>query len=249
MKIIGIIPARYKSSRFPGKPLADICGKPMIWWVYQQAKKVKEFSEVYVATDSEKIETVCKDLDINVVMTSDTHPTHIHRLKEVSDKIASDLYVCVCGDEPLIEPEIISKAIPLKTNDKYIISNLIREFQEPTEVVDPGNIKVMKNENDEIIALSRSPIPFPYKTILYKFKKIVGVECYNKAALDFFVSQSAGEMEKIEDVTLLRFLENHIKIKTTVVNSGSLSVDTEKDLEKVRKIMAEKEISDEHKTS
>ena len=242
MKIIGIIPARYQSSRFPGKPLADICGKPMIWWVYQQTKKVKEFSEVYVATDSEKIKDVCDSFGMNVIMTKDNHPTHIHRLQEVSDKIKSDLYVCVCGDEPLIEPEVISKAIPTKTDDKYIISNLIREFQEPTEVVDPGNIKVMKNDEGYIIALSRSPIPFPYKTIMYKFKKIVGVECYNKAALDFFVSHPAGAMEKIEDVTLLRFLENHIKIKTTVISSESLSVDTEKDLEKVREIMAEKGI-------
>ena len=239
-KIVGIIPARYQSSRLPGKPLKDICGKPMIWWVYQQVKKVAEIDEVFVATDNEKIEEVCKNYEMSVIMTKDNHPTHIHRLQEVSDKIKSDLYLCICGDEPLIEPNIISKAIPQNYNNEYIVSNLIREFKEPTEVVDPGNIKVTTNNDGFIVALSRSPIPFPYKTIQYKFKKIVGVECYNKRALDFFVSKNQGAVEKIEDVTLLRFLENHIKIKSTLVDSESLSVDTERDLEKVRKIISER---------
>ena len=240
MNITGIIPARYQSSRLPGKPLKDICGKPMIWWVYQQAKKVSELSEVYVATDSEEIEKVCKSFSMNVIMTKDNHPTHIHRLQEVSDKIKSDLYLCICGDEPLIEPAVIKKVIPEKLEGEYIVCNIIRPFEEPTEVVDSGNIKVMTNKEGYIIGLSRSPIPFPYKTIQYKFKKIVGVECYNKAALDFFVSKEKGEMEKIEDVTLLRFLENHIKIKSNLVESESLSVDTEKDLEKVRKVISER---------
>ena len=241
MRIIGIIPARYQSSRLPGKPLKDICGKPMIWWVYQQVKKVKDLSEVYVATDNEEIENICKSFGINVIMTKDTHPTHIHRLQEVSDKVESDLYICICGDEPLIEPEVITKVIP-SIEDKYVVTNLSRIFTEPTEVVDPGNIKVTVNTDGYIVALSRSPIPFPYKTIQYKYKKIVGVECYNKKALDFFVSKEKGAIETIEDVTLLRFLENHIKIKSTLVDSVSLSVDTERDLEKVRKIIAERSI-------
>ena len=111
MKIVGIIPARYKSSRFPGKPLADICGKPMIWWVYQQAKKVPEFTAVYVATENSQIEEVCKKLGMNVILTADTHPTGTDRIGEVAQKIKADLYVNIQGDEPMIEPEVIRQAV------------------------------------------------------------------------------------------------------------------------------------------
>ncbi|MCM1339131.1 MAG: 3-deoxy-manno-octulosonate cytidylyltransferase [Muribaculaceae bacterium] len=238
-KIVGIIPARYSSSRLPGKPLADICGKPMIWWVYNQVKKVDELAEVYVATDDNRIKDACEEFGMKVIMTSDSHPTHIHRIHEVSEKIDSDLYLCICGDEPLIQPDVIRQAIP-QTIEPMTISVLMREFTEPTEVIDPGNIKITTNNDGYCVSLSRSPIPFPYKTIRYKYKKIVGVECYNKQALDFFVSKDAGCIEKIEDVTLLRFLENRIPMKFHLVSTNALSVDTEKDLEKVRNLIAER---------
>ncbi len=239
MDIIAIIPARYQSSRLPGKPLKDICGKPMIWWVYNQVKKVTSFQDVIVATDNKLIINECSKYNIPTILTKDTHPTHIHRLQEVSDKINADLYVCVCGDEPLIKPEVIEKVIPNNTNnDDIMVSALMREFTEPTEVIDPGNIKITTNNDGICVGLSRSPIPFPYKTIQYKYKKIVGVECYNKKALDFFVSREAGCIEKIEDVTLLRFLENNIKMQFTLVETNALSVDTEKDLEKVKVIIS-----------
>lgn len=244
MKIIGVIPSRYQSSRFPGKPLADLCGRPMVWWVYQQAIKVKEFSAVYVATDDERIENVCHQYNMNVVMTRDDHPTHVHRIHEVSDKIKADFYVVICGDEPLILPETIENVLPQKNisiNDIYA-GGLCRYFTDPAEVIDPANIKVVTNENDECILLSRSPIPFPYKTVMFKYKKVVGVECYNKKALDFFVSTPKGYLEKIEDVTLQRFIENKIHIKYRLTDSISLSVDTPRDLEKVRSIFEEKGI-------
>lgn len=243
MKIVGIIPARYESSRFPGKPLADICGKPMVWWVYQQAKKIDEVDEVYVATDSEKVADVCKNYDIPVIMTLDSHTTHVHRIHEVSDKIDADYYLVICGDEPLIEQEVIKSAIPVNICNEMYVGGVCRYFTEPAEVIDPANIKVVTNEKDECILLSRAPVPFPYKTVLFQYKKVVGVECYNKAALDFFVSTPKGWLEKIEDVTLQRFLENKIHIKYKLVESSSLSVDTPRDLEKVRKIFDERGIS------
>lgn len=235
MKIIGVIPARYQSSRLPGKPLADICGKPMIWWVYQQAKKVDEFDEVVVATDDNRISNVCKQYGIQVVMTSDNHPTHVHRIHEVSEKIAADYYVVVCGDEPLISVEVIKAAFPKENHDPHemYVGGLCRYFTDPAEVIDPANIKVFTNDKDECILLSRAAVPFPYKTVLFKYKKVVGVECYNKKALDFFVSTPKGPLESIEDVTLQRFLENKIHIIYRLVDSVSLSVDTPHDLEKV----------------
>lgn len=240
--ITAIIPARYASSRFPGKPLADICGKPMIWWVYNQVKKVQQFDDVIVATDSDIIIEECNKLNIKTIKTSDKHPTHINRLQEVSERISSDLYVCVCGDEPLIDPKTIEVVIPNKedvTSDFYI-GALMREFSEPSEVIDPTNIKITTNNDGICVGLSRTPIPFPYKTIQFKYKKIVGVECYSKKALDFFATTTAGCVEKIEDVTLLRFLENKIPMKFTLVETNALSVDTQRDIEKVREIIKQR---------
>ena len=241
MKIVGVIPARYQSRRLPGKPLADICGKPMVWWVYQQAKKVADLDEIYVATDDQRIETVCKGLDIPVVITSKDNPTHVDRIYEFSHVVDSDLYVVICGDEPLIKSEVIRSVIPEQIHDqKYVARALMREFTEPTEVIDPGNIKIVTHANGDCLYLSRSPIPFPYKTVLYKFKKIVGVECYNKAALEFFAHTPIGNLERIEDITLLRFIEGRVNVHFTLINSDALSVDTEKDLEKVRLLIKQR---------
>lgn len=241
MKVIGVIPARYQSSRLPGKPLADICGKPMIWWVYQQAKKVKQLEEVYAATDDDRIKEVCEKWGIPVVMTSKDNPTHLNRIYELAQTIDADLYTVICGDEPLIKSEVIGAVIPsIMPNQKYIARALMREFKDPAEVVDPGNIKIAANAQGDCIYLSRSPIPFPYKTVLFKYRKIVGIECYNKNALDFFVHTPVGFLERVEDIAILRFMENKIGMHFTLVESDALSVDTENDLEKVRLIIGER---------
>ena len=145
--------------------------------------------------------------------------------------------MCVCGDEPLIDPETIKAVLPDDNKEDFYVGGLCRYFSDPAEVIDPANIKVVTNNNEECILLSRAPVPFPYKTIMFKYKKVVGVECYNKAALDFFVNTEKGFLENIEDVTLQRFLENKIHIKYKLVDSFSLSVDTPRDLEKVISIM------------
>lgn len=243
MKIVGVIPARYKSSRFPGKPLADIFGKTMLQRVYEQVCKVKEFDEVYVAIDDDIIKEYCDTHNIPYIMTSDSHPTHVHRIHEVSEKVNSDFYVVVCGDEPLIEPDVIRAALPKEDDLKkeFHVQCLCRYFTDPAEVIDPANIKVVTNNNDECILLSRAPVPFPYKTIQFKYKKVVGVECYNKAALDFFISKEKGFLESVEDVTLQRFLENKININYKLIESKSLSVDTPRDLEKIKDIISREE--------
>lgn len=240
MKVIGVIPARYQSSRFPGKPLADIFGKPMIQCVYEQVCKVKELDKVFVATDDERIKVVCEEKSIPVIMTKNTHPTHVHRIHEVSNKIESDYYLVICGDEPLIDPDVIRAALPTSESSEFYVGGLCRYFSDPAEVIDPANIKVVTNYDDECILLSRSPVPFPYKTVLFKYKKVVGVECYNKMALDFFVSKEKGYLETIEDVTLQRFLENKIHIRYKIVETESLSVDTPRDLEKIKNIILQR---------
>lgn len=241
MKVIGVIPARYQSSRLPGKPLADICGKPMIWWVFQQAKKVRGLDGVYVATDDERIQKTCEEWTIPAVMTSKDNPTHLNRIYEFSQKIDADLYTVICGDEPLIKSEVINAVIPETMPDqKYVARALMREFKDPAEVVDPGNIKIAANESGECIYLSRSPIPFPYKTVLFQYRKIVGIECYNKPALDFFVHTPVGFLERVEDIAILRFMENRIGMQFIQVESNALSVDTQNDLEKVRVLIGER---------
>ncbi len=237
MKILGVIPARYKSSRLPGKPLADICGKPMIWWVYQQASELD--IDIVVATDDSRIVDVCDEYSIPCMLTND-HGTHIERLYEVSTRLSADYYVAINGDEPLIDSETICKVFPDKIYADCYVGGLMREMNEPTEVIDPGNIKVATNNNGDCIFLSRSPIPFPYKTVQYKYYKLIGVECYNKAALEFMINTKPGQLEKIEDVTLLRFLENHKHVHYTLVDHFSLSVDTQRDLDKVRCIISQR---------
>ena len=116
----------------------------------------------------------------------------------------------------------------------------MREFTDPAEVVDPGNIKIAANASGDCIYLSRSPIPFPYKTVLFKYRKIVGIECYNRAALEFFVNTPAGQLERIEDIAILRFMENRIGMHFTLVDSNALSVDTQNDLEKVRLLISQR---------
>lgn len=239
MKILGVIPARYQSSRLPGKPLADICGKPMIWWVYQQVKKVRRFDEVVVAIDDSRIREVCEQYGIQYVMTKDNHPEHISRVHEVSENIKADIYVCVNGDEPLISPEVIEQALP-QEGAQVFFSGAMRKLSDPAEALDPGNIKLAVNNDNECIYISRTLVPFPKGTLLFNYYKYVGIECFSKEALDYFVSTPQGRLEKIEDIDHLRFLENHKILNFTEVQSESISVDTAKDLEKVRKIISAK---------
>lgn len=245
MKVIGVIPARYSSSRFPGKPLQDICGKPMLWWVYQQAMKVRELEEVYVATDDERIAALCREYNMRYVMTGE-HSTHIARVHELSLKVDADYYVNVNGDEPLIEPETIRAIIPETASDQPKVFGLMKILRDPVELIDPTNIKVATNKEGVALYISRAPIPHPYKTILFEYKKAIGVECWNKAALELFVNSEPGQMEVIEDLVALRFFENGCPMHYTLVESNSLSVDTPKDLEKVRVLM--KKIQEKNST-
>ena len=234
MKVIAIIPARYASSRFPGKPLADICGKPMIWWVYNQVKKVKDLEEVYVATDDKRIKDVCDQYNINAIMTSKDHKTSTERVFEVAQKIESDLYIVINGDEPLIEPQLIQRIIPKKEiSDDFYVANLMTEIKNPVEVVDFTNIKVVVDKDSNALFFSRSPIPYPKASMNYKYYKHVGILIYTYNALEFFSNTKKGELEKIEDINEIRFIENGKKVKMIKANAKSLSVDTPKDLEKV----------------
>lgn len=241
MKVIGVIPARYSSSRLPGKPLADICGKPMIWWVYNQVKQVKEFAEVYIATDDERISGVCAQYDMPVLMTRTDTPNHIHRIWEVTEMIDADYYISVNGDEPLISPDNIRQAFPSEViKDRPFFQSVYRKMEDPAEVMDSANVKIVLNKNGVCMYQSRTPIPYPKGSLMFTYKKAIGIECFNKLALDAFVQAPMAVNEKIEDIDHIRFLENGIPIYYKEIKSESLSVDTKNDLEKVRMIIAQK---------
>ena len=236
MKIIGVIPARYQSSRLPGKPLADICGKPMIWWVYQQVRKVKEFTKIYVATDDERIYSECESLQIPVLMTSAENRNPTERTHEVSTKIPADMYVFIGGDEPLIEGKAISDVVRFASSvqDFYVV-NAMTAIGNPAEVIDFANIKMIANDNGGGLYTSRSPLPYPKGALDFDYMKFVGICAFSKEALDFFVSTPQSKLEKIEECDLIRYIEHKKNVKFVKVDCHTVSVDTPKDLETVRK--------------
>ena len=234
MKIICVIPARAESTRFFEKPLALICGKPMIQWVYSHCKEVECFEEVYVATDSEKIKSACETFGAKVIMTSSEHDTATERLYEVSTRIAADLYVMVNGDEPLLTKEYIVQCIPneLRTDELYV-SNLMTDFSNPVEVVDATNLKIVTAADHRCLFISRSPIPYPKGNMDYVYHKFVGVGAFTRKALEYYHNTPRGPIEKIEENDSFRFLENHVPIYYYNCHCKSLSVDNRKDIEGV----------------
>ncbi len=238
MQIIGVIPARYKSSRFPGKPLADICGKPMIWWVYNNAKKSKFLNEVYVATESLIIEKKCQELGINVFLTSDEHQTGTDRIGEVARKIKSDLIVNIQGDEPMLSAETIDAAIePFFEDSSLEVTNLMAKINNPVDFINFTVPKVVVNKENMGIYLSRSPIPYPKGKIEYDCFKQVCVYGYKPKALEFFCISPRGRLESIEDIEILRFIEAGYKVKFVEVISDTIAVDTPNDLIRVNELM------------
>ena len=241
MKVVGIIPARYASTRLPGKPLKDILGYPMIWWVYKRVCSVKALDEIYVATDDDRIKEVCEQYEIPVIMTSPDHPNGAMRLQEVSETVRADFYVQLNGDEPLINTDAIEAAIPEKVpQDVAFGTNIITQIDDPAQVMDASNIKMVFDDQMNALYMSRTPIPYPFKSIDFQYYKHVGIIGYNKMMLDFYKDSQPGRFESIEGIDTLRFLDYGKQLKLTLVpDCHSLSVDTQKDLDMVIKMMKE----------
>lgn len=229
--IAGIIPARYKSSRFPGKPLADICGKPMIFRVWEAVSKCECLDDVYVATDDEKIKEVCDYFRIKVVMTSDSCKTGTDRVAEACLKINADYVINIQGDEPLIDPSNISLVVDnLKTG--HDIVNVMCPITAYVDVINPTIPKVVANKNNILVYMSRGPIPFPKSPLAFSgtYYKQQGLYGFTKAALRAFASLEEGYLESVEGVEILRFIENGFQVKMIEVSKPSISVDVPDDL-------------------
>ena len=242
MNYIVIIPSRYESTRFPGKPLADICGKPMIQRVFEQAAKAIE--EVWVATDDERIVDAVKGFGGNVVMTSKDHRSGTDRCAEAVLKAAEitgknyDVVINVQGDEPFMQPdqiELITKCF-IDSPDTQI-ATLIQPILKNEDIFRSDMVKVILDNELNAIYFSRSPIPYIVKTDEskwldnYPFYGHVGLYAYRNDILQRLCKLKEGLLEKVESLEQLRWLENGFRIKTNVTDSDSFGIDTPEDLE------------------
>lgn len=243
--IIGIIPARFASSRLMGKPLASIGGKPMIQHTYERAKKSKLLSDIVIAVDDEKVFSVVKKFGAQVVMTPKDLTTGSDRIAFVAKSLATaEIIVNIQGDEPFISGRMIDQAIePLLFDKKVKVSTLVKKITSVDEYKSASIPKVVFDYNNYALYFSRQPIPFvrdsrtiAEKIISTDFYKHIGLYVFRKNELIKFTRLRQTDLEKAEKLEQLRMLEHGMKIKVVVTEYDSFSVDTPKDLELARKI-------------
>jgi 3-deoxy-manno-octulosonate cytidylyltransferase (CMP-KDO synthetase) len=242
MKTIAIIPARYASTRFPGKPLVEINGKTMIERVYQQAKMVSELAEVIVATDDERIFNAVKSFGGNVIMTLDSHQSGTDRCAEVIGKLTSefDVVINIQGDEPFIKPEQIKELIACFNDTATEIATLKKKIEDLETIHNPNVVKVVCNTNGFALYFSRNPIPFVRNADKNEwlakadFYKHIGIYGYKTDVLLKCTQLPVSFLEKTESLEQLRWLENGYKIKVAETTFESIGIDTPEDLEKIR---------------
>lgn len=241
MKTIAVIPARYASSRMPSKPLADILGKPMIWWVYQEAKKCPKLDDVVIATDDDRIAEACRAHSMQYLMTSPDHDTPTGRIWEVSTRLDADLYLQVMGDEPLINARAFDLILPeTLPADPYYVAVLTNVMTHPADVIDFSNQKVVTNAAREILLISRSPIPYPKGTLDFEYEKVTGIQLYSKQALAFYHETPKSALEKAEENDMMRFIEHGHTVHAIQSPYKTVSVDTPKDLTLVCEVLRER---------
>lgn len=242
MKILGIIPSRYGSTRFPGKPLIAIDGKSMIQRVFEQAKKSTLLNEVVVATDDERIFNHVKGFGGNVVMTSNKHESGTDRCAEVVEKLAEkyEVVINIQGDEPFIDPTQITQLCNCFNDEKTDIATLIKKIESTEDLLNENKVKVVKSDADFAIYFSRNPIPFvkgeAKENWLKKhtFFKHIGIYGYRLEALQKITKMPLSVLEKAEGLEQLRWLESGLHIKVAETQLEAIAIDTPEDLKKIR---------------
>jgi len=241
-KVVAVIPARYHSNRFEGKPLALIGGKPMIQHVYERARAVPLLSLVAVATDDERIAECVRGFGGLVVMTSSAHVSGTDRLAEAATKLEineQDVVVNIQGDQPLFDQAVVAQvAQPLLDDPTLPMSTLIYKIIRPEEITDPNHVKTVFDVNGMALYFSRSPIPHqrnPEDVEKPTYYKHLGFYAYRKGFLLTYVGLPEGEWERFEKLEQLRALEYGYRIKVIMTEHDSIEVDTPKDLERVEK--------------
>lgn len=245
MNIVGIIPARMESTRFPGKPLANILGKAMIYHVYFRSKLCKELNEIYLATPNNEIKKYCEKNGMKVIMTKNTHERAVCRTAEAMSKLERktkkkiDIVVMIQGDEPMVLPEMIKKAIKPMLHDKSIrVVNLMTPLKSKAEQNDPNHVKVVADKRNFALYFSREPIPSWKRGArdapMYKQVPIIP---FRRDFLIQFNKLPPTALEAVESVDMLRILEHGYKLKMVPVSFGTYSVDVPKDLRRVERLM------------
>lgn len=237
MKILGIIPARMGSSRYPGKPLKEILGLPMIAHVYYRSKMCGLLDDLYVATCDSEIYNYVKSIDGNCIMTSDIHTRASERTAEAlsslerEKSIRYDVVVMIQGDEPMITPDMIRNAIEPMLDDPHInVINLASPINTKDQYLDKNEIKIVVDDDNNALYFSRSPIPYiKAEDANFKAYKQVCVIPFRRDFLELYSSMKETDLEKSESVDMLRILENGYKVKIVSVNQEVYSVDTEAD--------------------
>lgn len=246
MSAVIVIPARYDSTRFPGKPLAPLKGKPVIQHVYENARGARSAENVIIATDSETIFEAALSFGGKAVMTSRRHASGTDRIAEVARSLRCDIIVNVQADEPLIRPEMIDDAIGLLSDKRADIGTLVKEIQNPEEVLDPNVVKAVFGQDGFALYFSRAPIPyhrdawkdlekFNVQRSTFNVFKHIGIYSYRREVLLKLSDMRLSRLEEIEKLEQLRALENGFRIKVKETSSETIGVDTPQDLERVER--------------
>lgn len=236
MRTVAVIPARYASSRFPGKPLVELSGKPMILWVAELSARALGKQNVFIATEDDRIRDVVEASGFQAVMTSSEALTGTDRLAEASSMIDADIFINVQGDEPLVNPDDIIKIKEAKLNNP---DKVINGFSWISDSEDPNSVnipKVITTEDNRMIYMSRVALPGfkDAKNAPSRYKKQVCIYAFNRKELrNFLEFGRKSELEYSEDIEILRFLELGVPIKMVETRPGSLAVDVPEDVEKV----------------
>jgi len=241
----GIIPARYQSTRFPGKPLADIDGRPMIWHVYEQARQCAELSSVVLATDDDRIRTAAEKWGIPVVMTRTDHPSGTDRVLEAAGKmkLASDAVVInIQGDEPALEPAMLTELVRPFSAQEIQATTLARKIN-GQEAANPDLVKVVFAENGGALYFSRSPIPYHRNAQKDKFYGHIGIYAFRMKILKKFVALDQSRLEITEKLEQLRLLENNITTQVVLTDHHTIGVDRPEDIQVVEQIILGKKKS------
>ena len=251
IRIIAVIPARWASTRFPGKPLALLCGRPMIEYVYRRASRSALVDSVCVATDDERIADAVRGFGGNVKMTRGDHASGTDRVAEVASGEDADVVVNIQGDEPLIHPDDIDAGIrPLVDESGLGMSTLVVAFDSPEEFLDPNAVKVTRSENGNALYFSRAPMPYSrdvlsgegkaYEKILENWEDIspkplkhLGFYAYKKESLLRFAGLRPSPLEKLERLEQLRALEDGLAIRVVEINRDAVGVDLPEDRERL----------------
>ncbi len=237
-KCIIVIPARFASTRFPGKPLVNLANKPIIQHVYEAVQGLN--LPIIIATDNDIIQKRVEEFGANCLLTSAQHQSGTDRIAEVVKSLDYDIIINVQGDEPFIKIEPIRELIKAFEDESISVASLMHKLSSVSEINNPNNVKVVCASNHQALYFSRSPIPYNRDNLLgVSYYKHIGVYAYTKKALLDFVKLPLGKLEQIEKLEQLRFLENGYKIKMIATNYTGIGIDTPEDLIAAEKFLKE----------